>query len=513
MSSLRSLGDRVLLVILDGVGIGPNTCKNAVENASTPRLDHLFETYPFTTLESGGRSVGLPDGVSGNSEVGHMNLGAGRPIRQDLVRINEAIEKKTLKDRSGWKELLSYARSHGGRLHLMGLVSDGGVHSHIDHLKELLRMISAEEISLYLHAFMDGRDTGQRDGPRYIQDILGLDLCTLASMQGRSFAMDRDCRWEKIETAYKTMTGQGSLCPLGPLDYLESQYEQGLYDEFVEPTLFHQEGAVAQGDAVFFINFRPDRARQITLAFCDPGFCEFPRSTTPGYFLCMAPYVDEEVELPVLFEREKVSQTLCEHLSFLGLRQFKIAETEKYAHVTYFLNGGEKTPFAREDRVLVPSPRDVATYDLKPEMSAEEVTDRLLSALGEEKEGGYRFLCANYANGDMVGHTGNYEAAVKAMEYVDHCVGRLMDRCLEEGIVLMVTADHGNCDQMTYEDGRPHTSHSKAPVPFVICHPALRSAKLEVAGPHLSLQDVAPTVLSCLGIDNPKAFVGRPIFY
>ena len=509
MNSIRFLSKRVLLVILDGLGISENIHKNAVLDASTPWLDHLFAHYPFTTLRSGGTSVGLPPGISGNSEVGHLNLGAGRPVRQDLVRINEAIKKKTLGNFTPLLELIDYVQSHGKRLHLMGLLSDGGVHSHIDHLKELLQIFSSyPDLNLYLHAFMDGRDTCQTDGPKYVSEILKHGLCQWASMQGRSWGMDRDRRWEKIELAYKTMTGQGALTDKMPLDYLKSQYAQGLYDEFVTPVLFREEAAIREGDAVFFINFRPDRAEQISSALCGPNFTHFPVNIRPGHFLCMTPYIDEDIKLPILFDKEKISETLSETLSSLGHRQFKIAETEKYAHVTYFFNGGEKKPFANEDQVLIPSPREVATYDLKPEMSAHEVTRRLLGALEED----YQFLCVNYANCDMVGHTGNYQAAVKAVEIVDQCVGKLVGKCRENNVALMVTADHGNCDQMVYENGHPHTSHSSAPVPFLLCHPKLEGVHCPAAHADLALKDVSPTILSCLGIEYPRSFVGQSIF-
>ena len=508
MNSLQPLADKVLLVILDGVGMSENTRKNAVRDAATPALDHLLAHYPSTTLTGSGTAVGLPQGVKGNSEVGHINLGSGRAVRQDLVRINQAIAQQTLATQEPLQTLIRQARPRG-RLHFMGLLSDGGVHSHIDHLKELMRIFAAAgDLTLYLHAFMDGRDTGRAEGQRYVEDVLQWDRCQWASMQGRSIAMDRDRRWEKTALAYRTMTGQGAMTAQEPLAYLKSQYRQGIYDEFIAPVLFAREGAIREGDAVFFINFRPDRAQQLARAFCDPAFDQFVLGVRPGHFLCMTPYVDEEVKLPILFDREKVQQTLSEHLSSLGHRQFKIAETEKYAHVTYFFNGGQVKPFAGEKQVLVPSPQDVATYDQRPAMSAQEVTKRLLCALQED----YQFLCVNYANGDMVGHTGNYLAAVKAMEVVDQCVGKLVEQCQQSNVALILTADHGNCDQMVHEDGSPHTAHSSAPVPLVVCHPRLRGLSLSPASGSLALKDVAPTVLACLGISAPEAFTGQVIF-
>ena len=506
---MNSLSSKALLVVIDGLGINENSHKNALHAATTPNLDQLFKHYPTTTLTSGGPAVGLPEGISGNSEVGHLNLGAGRPVRQDLVRINEAIAQGNLAELPKLRELIEYALANGGRLHLMGLLSDGGVHSHIDHLKELLRIFSAwPKLQIYLHAFIDGRDTAPTAGLGYLKEIMDEGACKISSIQGRYWAMDRDCRWEKIELAYQTMIGLRQLSDQNPLEYLQSQYNQKMTDEFITPILFEQEAAIGQGDALFFINFRPDRAKQISLAFCDPRFAHFVVDVRPGHFLCMTPYIDEEVKLPILFDKKKLTDTLCGYLSSQGLRQFKIAETEKYAHVTYFFNGGETRPFTGEDQVLIPSPRDVATYDLKPQMSANEVTARLLSVLDED----YQFYCVNYANCDMVGHTGNYLAAIKAVEAVDQCVGQLMKKCLEDGTALLLTADHGNCDQMAYQDGTPHTSHTDAPVPFTLCHPQLKDAPLQPTHNDLALRDVAPTILHCLGIETPEAFTGKPIF-
>ena len=504
------LSNQVLLVILDGLGISSRTHKNAVHHASTPNLDELFTHYPSTTIESGGEFVGLPRGIRGNSEVGHMNIGAGRPVEQDLVRINRSIADQTLKDRPELIELIDYGHKHGGRLHLLILLSDGGVHSHLDHLKELLKIFKtySPELKIYLHAFMDGRDTAQTDGMKYVQEILQLNLCKFASMQGRSFGMDRDRRWGKIETAYKTLTGQGPVSQKHPLDYLKNQYRQQIYDEFIPPVLFSAKAAIGKGEGIFFLNFRPDRAQQLSLAFCQKNFSPFPVNIQAGHFLCMTPYIKEEVKLPILFDKEKLSGTLCEYLSTLGHHQFKIAETEKYAHITYFFNGGENQPFPLEDRILISSPQDVATYDLKPEMSAHQVTTNLLQAL----EKNYKFLCVNYANCDMVGHTGNYQAAIKAVETVDWCLGELMKKCLQKKITLILTADHGNCDQMAHPDGSPHTAHSDAPVPFSLYHPDLKDASWKTDDGFYSLKDVAPTILACLGIAPPTRFTGQTIF-
>jgi 2,3-bisphosphoglycerate-independent phosphoglycerate mutase len=511
--SIENLSPRVLLVIMDGFGQNPKDLKNAIKAAKKPNLDEIFSHYPFTTIEPGGESVGLPKGVSGNSEVGHLNLGAGRPVRQDLVRINESIENYTLKEMPKLLELILKTKTNTKRLHLMGLLSDGGVHSHINHLKEILSILrNHPEIEVYLHAFTDGRDTSKDKGISYVKDILSHTGFMFASMGGRSIGMDRDRRWQKIEHAYKTMIGFGEKTNLNPIDYIQEEYNKNIFDEFITPVLFCEDGAIKTGDSVFFFNYRPDRARQMTLAMNDPNFNEFSVPVKPGHFLCMTPYVQDELpHLPVLFDKEKIKGTLAEYLSKLGKKQFKIAETEKYAHVTYFFNGGEETPFPGEERTLVQSPRDVATYDEKPQMSALEVTDKLLKALDHKD---FTLYIVNFANADMVGHTGNYEATIKAIETVDSCVGKLFHKCASENITMILIADHGNADQMIYEDGGPHTSHSDALVPFCVVHPNLRDQKIMInpASEILALKDVAPTILKVLNIPKPKEFTGNSIF-
>lgn len=510
MSTIQGISDRALLVILDGYGINDNTEKNAIRDASTPNLDRLFANYPFTTIEAGGEKVGLPKGVVGNSEVGHMNLGAGKPVRQDLVRINESIEAGTFADLEQMKALRSTALQKTKRVHVMGLLSDGGVHSHINHIKEVFKAINKEPgLEVYFHAFMDGRDTAADVGGKYLDELLKEDGFTFASMQGRSIGMDRDRRWEKIEKCLNTFAGLGKKTNLSPSEYLKEEYDQGRFDEFLEPVLLSEKGAMKDGDCVFFINFRPDRAIQISLALNDPEFKEFKVPFKPGFFLCMTPYIPDEVSLPILFDKERVPDGLSEYLSNKGYSQYKIAETEKYAHVTFFFNGGEKKPFPKEEHVLIPSPKEVATYDQKPEMSAFEVKDHLLKAL-ENKD--YKFLLVNFANSDMVGHTGKYEAAVKAIEALDKCVGELMEKCEKEGVTLLLTADHGNSDVMVYPDGKPHTSHTGAPVPFSVFHTNLKGQKGELNGSGFALMDVSPTVLHVLGIEQPNNFEGKPIF-
>lgn len=513
MHSIQGLSPRVLLVILDGFGHNPQSTTNAITAAKTPNIDEIFAHYPFTTIQPGGEAVGLPKGVSGNSEVGHLNLGAGKPVRQDLVRINEAIQNNTLKDMPGLQELIQKAKAGTKRIHLMGLLSDGGVHSHIDHLKEILRILREHsDIRLYLHAFMDGRDTAKDKGVEYVKEILKHPGFVFASMQGRSIGMDRDRRWEKIELAYKTMIGQGLKTNIKPEDYILSEYKAGHFDEFITPVLFGEEGAIEEGDCVFFFNYRPDRARQITLAMNDCNFKEFPLPVKAGYYLCMTPYVPDECpDLPVLFDKEKIRGGLAEYLASLGKRQYKIAETEKYAHVTYFFNGGEEKPYEGEERCLVPSPRDVATYDLKPEMNAPLVTENLLRALDDKS---FTFYLVNYANADMVGHSGNFAATVKAIEALDKCVGELRRKCEETNTTMILTADHGNADQMNYAEGGVHTSHSDAEVPFCIFHPKLRDQAIMINQENKlkALKDVAPTVLKILNIQQPQNFTGHSIF-
>lgn len=513
MQTIQNLSPRVLLVVMDGFGMSQNENHNAVKAAKKPNLDDIFSHYPLTTIQPGGEAVGLPKGVAGNSEVGHLNLGAGRPVRQDLVRINECIGKHALKDMPRLQELISKAKAGTKRIHLMGLLSDGGVHAHINHLKEIIKILSSyPDLQIYLHAFTDGRDTAKDKGVSYIKEILECPGFKFASMGGRSIGMDRDRRWNKIEHHYKTITAQGEKTSMKPQDYILAEYKKGLFDEFITPVLFTEDGAIKNGDCVFFFNYRPDRARQITLSMNDPKFTEFPVPVKPGYFLCMTPYVNEELpELPILFDKENIKGTLSEYISKLGKKQFKIAETEKYAHVTYFFNGGEVQPFPGEERCLVPSPREVATYDLKPEMSAVEVTDKLITALDDKA---YCFYLVNFANADMVGHTGNFEAAVKAIETVDACVGRLRKKCEEQNITMLLTADHGNADQMVYEEGGQHTSHSDSDVPFCVFHAKLRDQNIMVNSESkiLALKDVAPTVLKILNIPKPKDFSGNPIF-
>ncbi len=509
MNSLKGISSKVLLIILDGFGINPKGRKNAILEANTPNLDNLFGHYPFTVIEASGEPVGLPKGVMGNSEVGHLNIGSGRQVRQDLVRINESIENDTLKDLPMMKELINRAKSGSGRVHLMGLLSDGGVHSHIRHLEEIIKILSNEKLEIFLHAFMDGRDTPPKSGDTFIERIQKLHTFHFASMQGRSLGMDRDRRWDRIEKGYNAIIGKGKITNLKPLEYLFEEYENGITDEFINPVLFNESYAIKKEDSVFFFNFRPDRAVQMSLTLNLPDFNHFKREVMPKFFLCMTPYVDDEIKLPILFDKEKINGGLSEYLSSKNYRQFKIAETEKFAHITYFFNGGHKDPFPNEERVLIPSPKEVPTYDKKPEMSALLILDKLVSAIKENK---HQFYLVNFANSDMVGHTGNFPAAVSAIETVDHCIGTLMKTCAENQVAMILTADHGNSDQMEYEDGTPHTAHTLALVPFSVFHPSLQRVALTKSSGGHALRDVAPTILEIMNLPIPEDFTGTPIF-
>jgi 2,3-bisphosphoglycerate-independent phosphoglycerate mutase len=511
MNSIKGLSKKCLLVIMDGFGINNQSKLNAISSAQTPTIDRLLRDYPNSLLQPGGELVGLPKGISGNSEVGHMNIGAGRPVRQDLVRINESIEKAEIPSLNAFKKLISSARSGTKRIHLMGLLSDGGVHSHIDHLTYISNILKddAKDIEIYFHAFMDGRDTAKNIGKKYLKEAQEAGI-KISTMQGRSIGMDRDRRWEKIQDCYQTLVGLGPTTDKSPVDYLASEYSEGRFDEFIKPVIFNKSDAIQDGDSIFFLNFRPDRAVQLTQALTLPNFNEFERPIRPNFFLCMTPYIPDDIELPILFNKEHLQGTLTEYLSTLGLRQLKIAETEKYAHVTFFFNGGEKKEFMHEKHILIPSPKEVSTYDKKPEMSAKEVREALCKEIQDDS---FDFYVVNFANCDMVGHTGNFNATVEAVEAVDSCIGVLIELCHKNNISVMITADHGNADQMIHEDGTPHTSHSGAKVPFILTHPKLKNISCtENPQSTKSLQDIAPTVVEVLGLDQPPSFEGCPLF-
>ncbi len=498
-----------LLVILDGYGLAENPDVSAIDRADTPFLDRLFDTWPHTSLSASGSDVGLPDGQFGNSEVGHMNIGAGRVVPQELSRINRAIEEGRFSGNEVLTEAMEEA-SAAGRLHIMGLFSEGGVHSHNDHLYALLEMASVHGIDdVFVHAFTDGRDTSPTGGAGYARRFLErsgeIGCGTLASLVGRYYAMDRDGRWERTRKAYDLLVrGEGEPFR-DPAEALEEAYREEITDEFMEPMLLEDtpESRICDGDVVLFYNIRGDRARQLTRAFLEEEFEPFPAESLDLRYVTFTQYDENFERARVAFPPEPIRNTLGEVVSGRHLDQLRIAETEKYAHVTYFFNGGEETPFRGEERILIPSP-GVATYDLKPEMSAPEVADALCSQLMTEKHA----LCVlNFANPDMVGHTGVMEAAVRAVEAVDEQLEKVVRTARAHNYKILIIADHGNADCMIQEDGSPHTAHTSASVPALLIGEG-RDAKLRSG----RLADVAPTLLKMMGIDRPDEMTGKPLF-
>jgi 2,3-bisphosphoglycerate-independent phosphoglycerate mutase len=504
----------VLLVVLDGWGIRQEREANAIATAGTPNMDALVREFPSTALETSGLAVGLPEGQMGNSEVGHTNLGAGRIVYQDLVRINRAVEDGSFFSNDALLLACRRAREGGGALHLMGLVSDGGVHSHVEHLAACFELARREGVArTFVHAFMDGRDTPPSSGLGYLADVekrlRETGYGKVATVTGRYFAMDRDKRWDRVALAHAALVaGDGHRATSG-VAAMEAAYARGETDEFVKPTVVVDSdgkpvGSVRDGDAILFFNFRADRAREITRAFTQEGFHDFERKAAPrlSAYVCLTEY-DKTFGLPVAFAPQDLTEIFPEIVSHAGIAQLRCAETEKYAHVTFFFNGGRETVYPGEERILVPSPRDVKTYDHKPEMSAREVTDRLVQAIGTGRHG---FILVNYANPDMVGHTGILEAAEKAVRVVDECVGRLWQAARARGMAMVITADHGNCEMMTDPvTGQPHTAHTLNPVPFILADPAFKGAKLRAKG---ILADVAPTLLQIMGLPQPKEMKG-----
>ena len=497
----------VVLMVLDGWGCAPAGRGNAVSLASTPVFDGLLVAYPHGALEASGPAVGLPPGQMGNSEVGHLNIGAGRVVYQDLTRISKAIADGDFFANRVLKQACAKAAGRGSRLHLMGLVSGGGVHSDMGHLKACLELAAREKVgSAVVHAFLDGRDTLPRSAKGYLAEIQqkmdDLGLGRFGVVSGRYYAMDRDTRWDRIKLAYDALVyGQGFFAA-DPQAAVDAAYKRGENDEFVRPTVVAPEldSRVVDGDVCLFFNFRPDRARELTRAFSETGFAEFDRGPhPPGVdFVTLTEY-KKEFGLPVAFPREHAGHVLAEVLAEHGLRQLHIAETEKYAHVTFFFNGGVEEPVEGETRILVPSPRDVPTYDHKPEMSAYGVTDELVAALAG---GGFAFAVVNYANADMVGHTGVISAAVAAVEAVDQCLGRVVDLVTRLGGVCLVTADHGNSEHMLEPDGSPNTAHSTNRAPFIATATGVR---VREGG---RLCDLAPTALALLGLAQPAEMTG-----
>lgn len=504
----------LVLCILDGWGVSSRREGNAVALASTPHLDELYARYPTSQLLASGEAVGVMEGQMGDSNIGHLNLGAGRVVYQDLVRISRSIRTRDFFTNPAIQAAMRHARDKGTRLHLMGLLSPGGVHSHTDHLYALLEMARDMEVrQVYLHCFLDGRDVPPASAREYLAELearcRAYGVGRIATLSGRYYAMDRDKRWDRVEKAYRAMVhGEGRVARTSD-EAVEVAYGQGETDEFVVPTVLQDEngGPVATirpNDAAIFFNFRFDRARELTYAFVREDFDAFPRADLPGlFFVCLTRY-DETVQAPVAFPPQELRQTLGEYLGGLGKRQLRTAETEKYAHVTFFFNGGSEEPNPGEDRKLVPSPR-VATYDLQPEMSAPQVAEGVAGAL---LGGAYDLIVVNFANGDMVGHTGNLEAAVRACETVDACVGRVVKALRSVGGAMLLTADHGNCEQMIdYETGEPWTAHTLNPVPVCLVDDARRDVRLKEG----KLGDVAPTLLEIMGLAVPPEMTGESL--
>ncbi|MBQ9934125.1 MAG: 2,3-bisphosphoglycerate-independent phosphoglycerate mutase [Ruminiclostridium sp.] len=496
-----------VLIIMDGFALGEDTPGNAVQAAATPQLDYLFSQHPFCQLEASGLNVGLPDGQMGNSEVGHTNIGAGRVVFQDLPKISLAIQEGTFFQNPTYLEAIRACKENGTALHLMGLLSDGGVHSHITHLFALMDLAKEQGVEqLYIHAFLDGRDVSPSSGKGFMEQLQNkiqeIGLGQVSVVSGRYYAMDRDSRWERLQKAYDAMVcSEGPFNP-DPVQAIQASYDAGVTDEFMEPVVCCREGAIQAGDSVIFMNFRPDRAREITRALTDPDFTSLERKKgfVPVQFVCTTEYDASLTNVSIAFPHEKLENIFGQYLSQLGLTQLRIAETEKYAHVTFFFNGGQEAVFPGEDRCLIPSPK-VATYDLQPEMSAYAVTEEAVSRI---KSGKYDVVILNFANCDMVGHTGVFDAAVKAVETVDTCVGQVVSAVTEMGGVALITADHGNAEQMVDGEGKPFTAHSTNPVPLCIVG----------ADVHLRdgrLADIAPTMLDLMGLNQPAEMDGKTL--
>ena len=502
----------VALIILDGWGVSQKTEANALALARLPFYNSLLRTCPYTMLSASGEDTGLPDKQMGNSEVGHMNLGAGRIVYQDFTRINRAIRDGSFATNPVIAQVLHKVRSTGGRLHLLGLLSDGGVHSHISHLEAILELVKKEgRPPVFVHAFLDGRDTPPRNGLGYIKTaearMRQLGVGTIATVMGRYYAMDRDQRWDRVAKAYAAIVEGTGVHRKSAEEAVTASYVANVTDEFVVPAVIvdqhdHPIGSIDDDDGIFFYNFRADRARELTRALTEPTFEAFPRPVVPklAAFATMTSY-DETFSHPAVFPPFRLTRILPELISERGLKQLRIAETEKYAHVTYFFNGGDEKTYPGEDRVLIPSPRDVATYDLKPQMSAREVADEAVRRIESRQ---YHLIVLNFANPDMVGHTGNLQAAIQAAEVIDECLNKVISAMRRIGGAVVLTADHGNLEQMVdYETGQPHTAHTLNPVPCIIVDD--RPHALRASG---VLADIAPTILFVMGLPQPPEMTG-----
>ncbi|MBE6199094.1 MAG: 2,3-bisphosphoglycerate-independent phosphoglycerate mutase [Rikenellaceae bacterium] len=501
---------KVLLMILDGWGIGNGTKSDVISTIHPAYISAMTEKYPHAQLRTDGENVGLPNGQMGNSEVGHLNIGAGRVVYQDLVKINRACADNSIYENEEIVKAFEYAKTNGVNVHFMGLTSDGGVHSSIEHLYKLAEIAKHYGIeNTFVHCFMDGRDTDPKSGKGFIADVeanLAKTTGKIASIIGRYYAMDRDKRWERVKIAYDCLVNGVGDASSDMVEAMQRSYDEGVTDEFVKPIVRIDEngeviGRIKPNDLVIFYNYRNDRAKEITIVLTQQDMPEEGMHTMPLYYCCMTPYDAKFEGLHILFDKENVRNTIGEYVSSLGLSQLRIAETEKYAHVTFFLNGGRETEFENESRILVASPK-VATYDLQPEMSAYEVKDKLVEALGTQK---FDFICLNFANGDMVGHTGIYEAIEKAVKAVDECVAEVVETAKANGYEVVMIADHGNADNAVNEDGSPNTAHSLNPVPIVVVSD--RVAKVEDG----ILADVAPTVLKLMGLPQPAEMSGKAL--
>lgn len=498
-----------VLLILDGYGISDEKEGNSIEKANTVNMDRILKLYPNTSLNASGLKVGLPDGQMGNSEVGHLNIGTGRIVYQELTRITKSIEDGDFFKNEALIKAIDNCKKNNSNLHLMGLLSDGGVHSHIDHLKSLLKFAKNSGVkNVYVHGFMDGRDVSPTSGCDYIEDLLeymeSISYGVISTLSGRYYAMDRDKRWDRVEKAYNAIVrGKGDkFLNCNPIEFVKNSYKNGITDEFITPTVFINDGNLKSGDSCVFFNFRPDRARELTHSIINKSFDGFKIDDINVVFVSMTLYDKSLDSCLVAFKPESYSNTLGEYLSKNGLVQLRIAETEKYAHVTFFFNGGVEIPYRGEDRILVPSP-DVKTYDLKPEMSLYELTDILIKQIESRK---YDFIVCNIANPDMVGHTGNFNAAVMAIEAVDYAIGKIEEKILEFNGNMFITADHGNAETMVDVYGGPMTAHTCNKVPFIYVSRKSDSIKLKDNG---KLADIAPTILSVMGLDIPDEIKGN----
>ena len=504
-------GTPTILCILDGWGIAPTSTNNGISKARTPAWDHFISTYPHTQLQASELSVGLPAGQMGNSEVGHMTIGAGRVILQDLPRIDQSIQDGSLAQHPMLLEFINHLQKTEGACHLMGLLSPGGVHSHQHHMEAIANLLSESGIPVHIHAILDGRDTPPQSAYEYVKEFQNNTNLPIATIGGRYYAMDRDKRWDRIELAYRAIAFAEGLRTNDPLQLLKDEYRQGKGDEFIRPHCVGDYPGMKEGDGLFMVNFRSDRVRQILSAFLNPNFSDFDRGSPHTFTakLGMAEYSTELSQwIPALFPKERATDPLGAIISAAGLKQLRIAETEKYAHVTFFLNGGREDMFPGEDRIMIPSP-DVATYDLKPEMSAEQVTDKVIEAMTiQEGSQQYSLIVINYANTDMVGHTGIQEAIVKAVETIDRCLSRLEVAAKETGYALLVTADHGNVEQMIdMQTGLVHTAHTCNPVPLVLINGPQDIINIDDG----QLSDIAPTILTLLNLTIPSDMTGRTL--